>query len=251
MKPLMAPSEASDIIERRQEDANYLSGPISQDRQILTDPDFQDYHRRIVAGAKVVGTVEYIRRESRMHSTPPRERVRQTRDRRLKPRQAMREMKGLLQALRAELREAKGWLAGRIPRLRHMPPSVAEIVRLWRTRAPKDVALEREMRSASLDGLRAEIGGDKPAHVIALAAADVGPELIAAEIAAARPHWQEVERGIEEGIQAAEAEIIPLTRAAEIEAEKEMQAKKAVEAEHRAQEEAAKENVPRYDGFSF
>ena len=238
VKPLICPLEAKDTFERNKEDAAYRSGPMSQDLAILADPAFQDYHRRIVTGTKIAETVGYIRAEARMKFIPPKDRLQHILNKRLKARPALRELKALLKAFRQELREARDWLAGKIPPLRHMPLSVVDIARLWRTRGPKEVSLENEMRAASPDALRAEIGGDKPAHVIALAVSDLGPDLIAAEIADVRPHWQKQLTEIETAFQ----DTTAVHKTLEIETLA-IEAEQKIEAERRAQQEAEQKNA--------
>ena len=128
--------------------------------------------------------------------------------------------------LQHELKEARNWIAGKIPPLHHFPPAVAEVVRLWRGRGPAEIKVEQALRTASIDTLRAEIGGKRPAHVVALALADAGPNVIAAEIAAVRPYWNQRRDEAEEGIQEAQAVHGPL----------QVKAKQEVAAERRAQQ---------------
>lgn len=149
--PGMPELHALTIIDRRKADAAYQNGPMSQDRQILADPGFQDYHRRIVAGSKIAGTVGVIRQEARMiHSRTPAERVRRVLDEHPKARAKLRDLEGLMKMLQHELKEARNWIAGRIPPLNHFPPAVAEVVRLWRGRGPKEVEVEQALRTASM-----------------------------------------------------------------------------------------------------
>lgn len=217
----------STIIERHKADAAYRAGPMSQDRQILADPGFQNYHRRIVAGSKIAGTVGVIRQEARMiHSRTPAERVRRVLDEHPKARATLRDLEGLMKMLQHELKEARNWIAGKIPPLHHFPPAVAEVVCLWRGRGPAEVEVEQALRTAGIDTLRAEIGGKRPAHVVALALADAGPDVIAAEIAAARPYWNQRRDEAEEGLRDAQ-EVRP---ALQVKAEQE------VAAERRAQQ---------------
>jgi len=225
--PGMPELHALTIIDRRKADAAYRSGPMSQDRQLLADPAFQDYHRRIVAGSKIAGTVGVIRQEARMiHSRTPAERVRRVMEEHPKARAKLRDLEGLMKMLQHELKEARNWIAGKIPPLNHFPPAVAEVVRLWRGRGQAEIKMEQALRTASIDTLRTEIGGKTPPHVVALALADAGPEVIAAEIAAARPYWSQRRDEVEEGLRDAQALHHPL----------QVKAEQEIAAERRAQQ---------------